>query len=395
MAQRGHYFKLIAKVFYMAARRTNNSTKRIKLKKPIVDALRDMEKRFIDIYRRSPAEGDPVFFDQLLASPEDFQDELMEVMNAVGTSPELKYAIEKTGRIVTADNMKYLCSDEIDEWNNAIEEYRELDKQGYFNPPTTRFDSAILKLQEEFLRLPHVIALFIRQAYGHSRKRNMNRDIAFFYLTRSLKTLRACGALNEFYFTEDAMTLARSILENYLQLVYLVVDPTAHAAWAEAQIGLRVGLYEYKKSANGKLIYNQIVDKTTGKIVPVISRAVMAAKSPFTSDRDIYTLLYAEMSSFAHPDPYLIDRYFSTRGFDIAIRTNNSAGYLFGNLLTAFTLDAVVRLGNHPRRSRRDASVLLTHIRRRAVRVFESMPEHSPITNALGERIKKIGEKWI
>lgn len=43
-----------------------------------------------------------------------------------GVRPELIYAFDKTGRMVTEDNHHLLTAEDLAEWNAAIDEYRRL-----------------------------------------------------------------------------------------------------------------------------------------------------------------------------------------------------------------------------------------------------------------------------
>ncbi len=52
--------------------------------------------------------------------------QLVEAMEATGMPPEYVYAAKKTGRFVIEDNVHTFTSREIDEWNDAIEEFRRL-----------------------------------------------------------------------------------------------------------------------------------------------------------------------------------------------------------------------------------------------------------------------------
>jgi DNA-binding transcriptional regulator YhcF (GntR family) len=56
-----------------------------------------------------------------------------QILSAAGKAavrPELIYAMKKTGRIVTESNQHLLTDEELQEWQDAIEEYLALvDKQ--------------------------------------------------------------------------------------------------------------------------------------------------------------------------------------------------------------------------------------------------------------------------
>ena len=49
----------------------------------------------------------------------------VEAMRAAGVRPELIYAYERTGLIVTRENRKLMSAADLDEWEDAIAEYRE------------------------------------------------------------------------------------------------------------------------------------------------------------------------------------------------------------------------------------------------------------------------------
>jgi hypothetical protein len=52
--------------------------------------------------------------------------QLIEAMETTGMPPEYVYAAKKTGRFVVEDNARTFTSSQIDEWNEAIEEFHRL-----------------------------------------------------------------------------------------------------------------------------------------------------------------------------------------------------------------------------------------------------------------------------
>jgi hypothetical protein len=65
------------------------------------------------------ADSNPNFTKEILR-------ELVAVAIKTGMPPDKIYAVIKTGRILTFENMKFLSNDEIDEWQDAAREYDEL-----------------------------------------------------------------------------------------------------------------------------------------------------------------------------------------------------------------------------------------------------------------------------
>ncbi|MCE9561285.1 MAG: hypothetical protein K8U57_04455 [Planctomycetes bacterium] len=51
---------------------------------------------------------------------------MVEDMKAVGIAPDIIYAFEKTGRLVTAMNQHLLSEEDLQEWDDAIDEWEEM-----------------------------------------------------------------------------------------------------------------------------------------------------------------------------------------------------------------------------------------------------------------------------
>jgi hypothetical protein len=56
--------------------------------------------------------------------PEALEQNMLEALHAAGVRPEIIYAFQKTGRLVTEDNRKNLSQAELKEWTDAVEEWR-------------------------------------------------------------------------------------------------------------------------------------------------------------------------------------------------------------------------------------------------------------------------------
>jgi hypothetical protein len=56
--------------------------------------------------------------------PEDeLRKRMVETMRRANTPPEFIYAFEKTGRLVSEQNISELSAEEVAEWEEAIDEY--------------------------------------------------------------------------------------------------------------------------------------------------------------------------------------------------------------------------------------------------------------------------------
>jgi hypothetical protein len=59
----------------------------------------------------------------------DYMRHVVAAAIKAGAEPEKIYAMIRTGRMLTAENMKFLSKDDIKEWQDAGEEYRRLAKR--------------------------------------------------------------------------------------------------------------------------------------------------------------------------------------------------------------------------------------------------------------------------
>jgi len=115
---------------YRLENRGGQLVKRIQIPSELADELRAQMERFRAKFGREPGPSDPVFFDPDADEPRPLNidaafDELAAIAGEVGVSPQLIYAMKKTGRIVTENNKQFLTPAELKEWNDAIEEYHQ------------------------------------------------------------------------------------------------------------------------------------------------------------------------------------------------------------------------------------------------------------------------------
>ena len=55
---------------------------------------------------------------------------MVRFMIEVNDNPTIAYAIDKTDRVVTAENMKLLSEDDLAEWDEACEEFESMSEEG-------------------------------------------------------------------------------------------------------------------------------------------------------------------------------------------------------------------------------------------------------------------------
>ena len=99
------------------------------------EAITQQKRLFREKFGREPGPEDPIFFDPVSSVPE-FQSQeetwraLVQAAGESGMNAALVYAMNKTGRIVTEQNMQFLTGAEIEEWNDAVDEYHQMIRLG-------------------------------------------------------------------------------------------------------------------------------------------------------------------------------------------------------------------------------------------------------------------------
>src|SRR5215469_10845387 len=112
------------------------SRKAIPIDETTAEAITEQKRLFRVKFGREPGADDPLFFNPESAVPEFLGGEaleeiwrsLVQVAGESGLDPALVYAMNKTGRIVTEHNMQFLTDADLQEWNDAIEEYRHMNR---------------------------------------------------------------------------------------------------------------------------------------------------------------------------------------------------------------------------------------------------------------------------
>jgi hypothetical protein len=98
------------------------------------EAITEQQQLFREKFGREPGPDDPLFFNPESAVAEflsvESQEEtwrtLVQAAGESGVDPALVYAMNKTGRIVTEQNMRFLTDADLQEWNDAVDEYHQM-----------------------------------------------------------------------------------------------------------------------------------------------------------------------------------------------------------------------------------------------------------------------------
>jgi hypothetical protein len=98
------------------------------------EAITEQKRLFREKFGREPGPHDPLFFNPESAVAESLSVEsqeetwraLVQAAGESGMDPALVYAMNKTGRIVTEQNMQFLTDADLQEWNDAVDEYHQM-----------------------------------------------------------------------------------------------------------------------------------------------------------------------------------------------------------------------------------------------------------------------------
>lgn len=123
--------------------------KSVPLSDQALEAFKDAEKEFERIYRRKARPTERIFPWSYITSDADLSDKLAEVLEKADVRPELKYATNKTGMILTTTNAHLFSAADLAEWDAAIAEYHDLVARGLLDRKD-ELDQAIGALEEEF-----------------------------------------------------------------------------------------------------------------------------------------------------------------------------------------------------------------------------------------------------
>lgn len=97
------------------------------------EIIAQRKKLFREQFGREPGPDDPLFFESSVTVPQFLSDEstdeiwksLLQAVGGSGIDPAIVYAMNKTGRIVTETNVHFLTYAELQEWDDAMDEYHQ------------------------------------------------------------------------------------------------------------------------------------------------------------------------------------------------------------------------------------------------------------------------------
>jgi hypothetical protein len=112
-------------------KRNRKGYRRVRMNEKMIEVFEEQRERFRQKFGRDPRPEDPILFDEDYDDPrplsaQKFTRILVDALKEANSRPEIIFAVQKTGMLVTEYNKYRLTSAEYRQWCDAIDEYRRL-----------------------------------------------------------------------------------------------------------------------------------------------------------------------------------------------------------------------------------------------------------------------------
>lgn len=374
---------------------------------PLVPEARELLEKARDdfqrIFGRPPDKAaDPVFLTRYLVSDEETERLTVEAMRESGIRPEIIYAYKKTGGLLlTESNEDLATTKDIEDWNNAIDEYLDLQN----NPPQPTSTELLFKSFEEELEAC-IICIGYALDFGIEERAEQTPSSSSFFTvdnyvllcaTKSIKTLRSVRALINQDIGADCLALARHIYENYLHIVFAINRPEMLEHLIDAVVGLKLDTHEYATTSNGKVDNRRIVRKSDGAVFfGQISNYKMAESSDHKDDPALFDYMYSFLSDYTHPSFTSLQLVLSNKGhLDPLSNELQGEAIFFSICFSVMVLDELRKLKSISLEMKRDIQTITRRVGAKAGLVLLSMYEEIAIPKhyeALHSRLADLGK---
>jgi hypothetical protein len=375
----------------------------IPLSKEGADAWKEyievMDAEFLRAYGRPRRKGERLDSGSYFERESAFIEEVAEAMAAAGADPAWIYAFRKTGLLVTDMNERLIPRADLAKWRSAVAEHRS----GAVRRREAVFDRASEQLFEDYLRYPYILGKFVGEAVTPKRPTsevaNFQRAYLLFCATKAVKTHQAVSLLIHEQLPEDLMSLARSVYETYLHMVWALARPDELYAVSVARMGLVMGTHEFEVTRNGRVNRRAIVDKRTGKAQLVeATTGRLAQLSGLAEDVLIHEGLYSLLSQHVHPDYRSVFHYLDDEGFSPREEYWSLPAVTIAITVHLMVGDALLHSPIKLSRTTDDLRRYLASTKRRFRRVTKLAIQSgatSDLPGLLQQRVERLGQRWL
>jgi hypothetical protein len=114
-----------------STRKRTGQARTIPISDEVHQAILEQCRLFAEKFGREPGPSDPIFFDPDADTPQPISEEklrsgMLAALAAAGADPITVYAFNKTGLLVSEDNVHLLSAEDLAEWEQAVEEARRM-----------------------------------------------------------------------------------------------------------------------------------------------------------------------------------------------------------------------------------------------------------------------------
>ena len=378
--------------------------KQIPLVPEAIELLNKAAEDFQRIFERAPnKDADPVFLARYLISDEEAERISTQAMRQAGVRPELIFAYQRTGGLLlTESNKEFATTKDLQDWEDAIDEYFELQEcPPQSNPVEQLFNSLEEELESCIICTGYAIDLGI---FENSERTPSSSslftvdDYVLLCVTKSMKTLRSIRALIDEDIGSDGLALARHIYENYLHSVFAINRPDMLGSLIDAVVGLKVGSHEYAMKKSGKIDSGIIIRKSDGaKFDGRITTHKMVASSDHKDDLALFDYLYRFLSDYTHPSFTGLQLVLGEKGnLDPLSNELKGEAIFFSICFSAMILDELRRLKCISSEMKRDMQTVTRRVGAKADLLLLNMYEQNDVPRhflPLRSRLADLGRE--
>lgn len=282
--------------------------------KEVKEIFSNIEKKFKYLFGRKPSKSDYIIFDALDNDMEKF---IRDLKYNSDISKAYVYAYDRTGLLLSSFNEDKLSDIEIEEFNEAMQEYNDLlnaplkANQGNVLQVAEATNSYIKNLWEQNSEnLIYVLNRYIKDTTKDIGIKNgfSVKSRTDFFVYCIYKTIQNIGTLQNLIkegYTENSLAVVRFIYEILLNVIVYLNNEDLFKNKIIPLAGLDLGTFERKNNSN------TLIEKSTGKEFYCSIKVSKLAEYAGTNYELLYNTLYNDLSGFIHVDTLTAKKIFS------------------------------------------------------------------------------------
>lgn len=277
----------------------------LKVAKPLEIVLEDGRQRFKAIFGRSLQRSDLILFEQYLEGEEDRWQIIKATADSAKIREELIFSWRRSGFIVAENSFQIMPDNDLEEWKDAMREYKRLKRVGV--DPFHVFTYLDAHNFEYYKNCESLIrdSILIGFSVADRSRNRIGNEADLYQILMLLSALNSCRTVFHMFnsrYDDDCLAVIRGVYEQYLRIKLLRLEPE-QAKKFDASVLVKLGKYSYKTRKDGSLDPNVVVDPATGQEINIrISNRYIIGKSDIGSDRLVYENLYDLLSERVHHD---------------------------------------------------------------------------------------------